>query len=97
MKKKFNKRKEKKVKREKNKIGNILKGKKLKEKKLVVGVLDVALLCIVHGATIKNNLFEDGDGKNTLCVFNPTHNFFKIIFETQKETCFNKEIQLNLK
>ena len=25
------------------------------------------------------------------------HNFFKRIFETQKETCFNKEIQLNLK
>ena len=24
-------------------------------------------------------------------------NFFKIIFETQKQTCFNKEIQLNLK
>jgi hypothetical protein len=83
MKKKINKRKEKKVKREKNKIGNILKGKKLKGKKLVVGVLDVALLCVVHGATVKNNLFEDGDGKNTFCVFNPTQAFLHL-----KKKCY---------
>ena len=46
-KKKLNKRKEKKLKREKNKNKNILKRKKLKGKKLVVGVLGAALLCAV--------------------------------------------------
>ena len=50
--KKFNERK--KFKKEKNKIGNILKGKKLKEKKLVVGVLSAAPLCTIYGATIEN-------------------------------------------
>jgi hypothetical protein len=39
MKKKSIREKKKKLKREKNKIGNILKGKKLKGKKLVVGLL----------------------------------------------------------
>ena len=28
----------------------------------VVGVLGVALLCAIHGATVENTLFEDGDG-----------------------------------
>jgi len=46
-KKKLNKRKEKNLKREKNKIKNILKRKKLKGKKLVVVVLGAALLCAV--------------------------------------------------
>jgi len=44
MKKKFSKRR-KKFKEEKNKIENILEGKKLKGKKLVAGVLGAALLC----------------------------------------------------
>jgi hypothetical protein len=51
MKKKFNK-KIKKIKRKKNKIRNLLKGKKLKGNKLVVSVLSGVLLCAIHGATI---------------------------------------------
>ena len=47
----------KKFKRKKNKIRNILKEKKLKGKKLVVGILDDALLCAIHGAIVKNTLF----------------------------------------
>ena len=31
-----------------------------------------ALLCTIHGATIENTLFEDGDGANTFRAFNPT-------------------------
>ncbi|KAM7468139.1 hypothetical protein LguiB_015701 [Lonicera macranthoides] len=31
----------------------------------VVGVLGTALLCAIHGATVENTLFEDGDGANT--------------------------------
>jgi len=38
----------------------------------VVGVLGVALLCPIHGATMENRLFEDGDGANTFHTFNPT-------------------------
>ncbi|TKY57976.1 Photosystem II D2 protein [Spatholobus suberectus] len=38
----------------------------------VVGVLGAALLCTVHGATVENTLFEDDDGTNTFCAFNPT-------------------------
>ena len=54
---KKNKRKEKRFKEEKNKNGNTLKGKNLKGMKLVTGVLGVALLCALHGATIENTLF----------------------------------------
>jgi hypothetical protein len=35
--------------------------------------LGTALLCVIHGATVKHILFEDGDGVNTLCAFN--HSF----------------------
>ncbi|XVE92794.1 hypothetical protein REPUB_Repub01dG0132500 [Reevesia pubescens] len=38
----------------------------------VACVLGAALLCAIHGATIENTLFEDGDGANTFCAFNPT-------------------------
>jgi photosystem II P680 reaction center D2 protein len=38
----------------------------------VAGVLGVALLCAIHGATMENTLFEDGDGENTFRAFNPT-------------------------
>ncbi|CAN6483915.1 unnamed protein product [Victoria cruziana] len=38
----------------------------------VAGVLGAALLCAIHGATVENTLFEDGDGANTFCAFNPT-------------------------
>ena len=29
-------------------------------------------LCAIHGATVENTLFEDGDGSNTFRAFNPT-------------------------
>jgi hypothetical protein len=35
-------------------------------------VLGAALLCAIHGATVENTLFEDGDGANTFRAFNPT-------------------------
>ncbi len=38
----------------------------------VAGVLGGALLCAIHGATVENTLFEDGDGANTFRAFNPT-------------------------
>jgi photosystem II P680 reaction center D2 protein len=38
----------------------------------VAGVLGAALLCAIHGATVENTLFEDGDGVNTFRAFNPT-------------------------
>uniref|UniRef100_A0A0E0NEA4 Photosystem II D2 protein n=1 Tax=Oryza rufipogon TaxID=4529 RepID=A0A0E0NEA4_ORYRU len=38
----------------------------------VAGVLGAALLCAIHGATVENTLFEDGDGTNTFRTFNPT-------------------------
>ena len=38
----------------------------------VAGVLGAALLCAIHGATVENNLFEDGDGANIFRAFNPT-------------------------
>jgi photosystem II P680 reaction center D2 protein len=37
----------------------------------VAGVLGAAL-CAIHGATVENTLFEDGDGANTFRAFNPT-------------------------
>jgi hypothetical protein len=72
MKKTSTREKKKNLKRKKNQFGNILKGKKIKGKKLVAGVLGAALLCIIHGCTVENTLFEASDGANTLCVFNPT-------------------------
>ncbi|KVH87975.1 Acetyl-CoA carboxylase carboxyl transferase, beta subunit, partial [Cynara cardunculus var. scolymus] len=38
----------------------------------VAGVLGAALLCAIHGATVENTLFEDGDGANTFRAFNLT-------------------------
>ena len=38
----------------------------------VAGVLGAALLCAIHGATVENTLYEDGDGANTFRAFNPT-------------------------
>jgi len=54
--------KEKKLKRKKNKIKKILKWIKLKGKKLVAGVLDAAMLCAIHVTTIENTLCKEGDG-----------------------------------
>jgi len=68
----------KKLKRKKKKIENILKGQKLKEKKLVVNVFGVTLSCAIYGATVENTLFEDGDGANTVHAFNPTQVFLHL-------------------
>ncbi|KAF9603051.1 hypothetical protein IFM89_033776 [Coptis chinensis] len=38
----------------------------------VASILGIALLCAIHGATVENTLFEDGDGSNTFHAFNPT-------------------------
>ena len=38
----------------------------------VAGVLGATLLCAIHGAIVKNTLFEDGDGANTFHAFNLT-------------------------
>ncbi|KAI5398350.1 hypothetical protein KIW84_063947 [Lathyrus oleraceus] len=38
----------------------------------VAGVLGASLLYIIHGATVENTLFEDGDGANTFRAINPT-------------------------
>ncbi|KAI3838443.1 hypothetical protein MKX03_013207 [Papaver bracteatum] len=38
----------------------------------VAGVLGAGILCAIHGATVENTLFEDGDGANTFYAFNPT-------------------------
>jgi photosystem II P680 reaction center D2 protein len=38
----------------------------------VAGILGGALLCAIHGATVENTLFEDGDGANTFRAFTPT-------------------------
>ncbi|MYA90297.1 MAG: photosystem II D2 protein (photosystem q(a) protein), partial [Synechococcus sp. SB0663_bin_10] len=38
----------------------------------VAGILGGALLCAIHGATVENTLFEDGDGANTFKGFEPT-------------------------
>jgi len=78
MKRKTHKRKEKKLKRKKNQIGNILKGNKIKWKKLVAGVLGAALLYLFHGATVENTLFEDGDDANIFCAFNSPTTFLHL-------------------
>jgi len=40
----------------------------------VAGILGGALFCAIHGATVENTLFEDGEGSssNTFKAFNPT-------------------------
>ena len=35
-------------------------------------ILGGALLCAIHGATVENTLFEDGDAANTFRAFTPT-------------------------
>lgn len=39
----------------------------------VAGVLGAALLCAIHGATVENTLFEDGDGANTFREIGRAH------------------------
>jgi photosystem II P680 reaction center D2 protein len=38
----------------------------------VAGILGGAFLCAIHGATVENTLFEDGDAANTFRAFTPT-------------------------
>jgi photosystem II P680 reaction center D2 protein len=45
--------------------------------------LGTALLCAIHGATVKHTLFEDDDGVNTFCAFNPTQEFLHL-----KKNCY---------
>jgi hypothetical protein len=56
--------------REKKKNWKYLKRKKLKEKKLVAGVLGTSMLCVIHCATVENT--EDSDDWNTFRAFNPS-------------------------
>uniref|UniRef100_F6I5Q8 Photosystem II D2 protein n=1 Tax=Vitis vinifera TaxID=29760 RepID=F6I5Q8_VITVI len=75
----------------------------------VVGVLGVALLCVIYGGTVENTLFEDDDGANTFRAFNPTqveetysmvtaNRFWSQIFGRKIlnfETFYTKNILLN--
>jgi photosystem II P680 reaction center D2 protein len=38
----------------------------------VAGILGGALLCAIHGATVENTLFEDGDAEHIPCVHSNT-------------------------
>jgi len=38
----------------------------------VAGILGGALLCAIHGATVENTLFEDGDASTTFRAFSPS-------------------------
>ena len=78
MKKNSIRKKKKDLKRKKNKIRNILKRKKLKGKKFVGGILGTAMLCVIHGATVENTLFEDGDCTNIFHAFNPNQVFLHL-------------------
>ncbi|KAH0651767.1 hypothetical protein KY284_031679 [Solanum tuberosum] len=67
----------------------------------VVGVLGTASLCAIHGATIENTLFEDGDGANTFRDFNPTQAEetysmeIRTVEDPEFETFYTKNILLN--
>ena len=93
MEKKSIREKKKKLKRKKYKIGNILKGKNLKEKKLIVCLLGAALLYANHGVTVQNTFFEDCDDANTFRAFNPTQAFLhlkKILLLT----CYGAQVNM---
>ncbi|MEN9217863.1 MAG: photosystem II D2 protein (photosystem q(a) protein), partial [Gloeomargarita sp. DG_2_bins_126] len=38
----------------------------------VAGILGGALLCAIHGATVENTLYQDGEAANTFRAFEPT-------------------------
>ncbi|KAK4733664.1 hypothetical protein R3W88_007925 [Solanum pinnatisectum] len=67
----------------------------------VAGILGAALLCAIHGATVGNTLFEDGDGANTFRAFNPTQAEETYSMEIRAaedpefETFYTKNILLN--
>ncbi|KAI5653898.1 hypothetical protein M9H77_31085 [Catharanthus roseus] len=44
----------------------------------VAGVLDAALLCAIHGATIENILYEDGDSANGFFAVNPLKTLIQV-------------------
>ena len=68
--------KRKKIKEEKN--WKYIKRKKLKGKKFVASLLGASLLCAIHGVTVENILFKDGDGANTFRAFNQTQVFLHL-------------------
>jgi DNA/RNA endonuclease YhcR with UshA esterase domain len=54
--------------------------------------LGAALLCAIHGVTIENILFEDGNGANTFYIFNQTRIFLhlkKVLLLTRYEALAN--------
>jgi hypothetical protein len=40
--------------------------------------LSTVLLCAIHGATVENNFFENGDDAITFCAFNPIQTFLHL-------------------
>ena len=46
--------------------------------------MGTALLYLFHGAIVENTLFDDGDGANIFCAFNPTQN----IFTFENKNCY---------
>ena len=46
--------------------------------------MNAAMLCVIHGVIIENNLFEDSDGINTFYAFNPTQAFLHL----KKKNCY---------
>ncbi|KAL5069442.1 hypothetical protein RYX36_020329 [Vicia faba] len=61
----------------------------------VASVLGVALLCAINGATVENNLFEDGDGTNTFHAFNPTQ--AEETYSVFMDECSWSSLALNLR
>lgn len=43
-------------------------------------ILVFTFLCAIHGATVENTLFEDGDSSNTFRAFNPTQSEETYVF-----------------
>jgi photosystem II P680 reaction center D2 protein len=64
----------------------------------VAGVLGAALLCAIHGATVENTLFEDGDGANTFRAFNPTQaeETYSMALQTVSGLKFSVLLQTNV-
>ena len=45
----------------------------------VAGILGGALWCAIHGATVENTRFEDGEQANTFKAFEPTKRLFGLV------------------
>jgi hypothetical protein len=63
----------------------------------VAGVLGAALLCAIHGATVENTLFEDGDGANTFRAFNPVCGCLLLYNKNALFTLLIRDITYNFK